>query len=278
MHAARTARQTVVEEFFDLTPFHPATVDCDPGSGRVAAFSATSEQLVARYAALVDLEHEFVDPADVVAESPVALPAFTLRYLYPSRYCQADLVQQNAWDLFGRMPRGYGQLLAVRDWVRAHLKFRIGASKSTTTAIDTLREGASAAFAHVMIAYCRALSFPARIVTGVDYGADPALGPPDFHAYVEVFLGSGTCSIRPEFPRSRVSYGSPPAATRPRFRSPRSSVLYGPACLAWKSAPSTIRRGDSWRPSQPNWPFPPRSEHAVNITTAGFVTFNSTRS
>jgi transglutaminase-like putative cysteine protease len=192
VHAAQTARQTVVEEFFDLTPFHPATVDCDPGSGnRVAAFSATSERLVARYAALVDLEHAFVDPADVAAESPAALPASTLRYLYPSRYCQADLVQQNAWDLFGRMPRGYGQLLAVRDWVRAHLKFRIGASKSTTTAIDTLREGAGVCrdFAHVMIAYCRALNFPARIVTGVDYGADSALGLPDFHAYVEVFAG-----------------------------------------------------------------------------------------
>jgi transglutaminase-like putative cysteine protease len=40
-----------------------------------------------------------------------------------------------------------------------------------------------------MIALCRALNIPARIVTGTDYGADPALGPPDFHAYVEVYLG-----------------------------------------------------------------------------------------
>ena len=192
VHAAQTARQTVVEEFFDLTPFQPTTLECDPGSGnRIAAFGASSGALATRYAALVDLEHEFVDPADIAAENPVALPAATLRYLYPSRYCQADLVQQNAWDLFGRLPRGYGQVLAIREWVRANVKFRIGASKSSTTAIDTLREGAGVCrdFAHVMIAYCRALNFPARIVTGVDYGADPALGPPDFHAYVEVFLG-----------------------------------------------------------------------------------------
>ena len=39
-----------------------------------------------------------------------------------------------------------------------------------------------------MIAICRALSIPARFTTGIDYGADPALGPTDFHAYVEVFL------------------------------------------------------------------------------------------
>ncbi len=44
-------------------------------------------------------------------------------------------------------------------------------------------------FAHLMIALCRALSIPARFTTGTDYGADPALGPPDFHAYVEVYLG-----------------------------------------------------------------------------------------
>lgn len=43
-------------------------------------------------------------------------------------------------------------------------------------------------FAHLMIALCRALNLPARFVTGTDYGADPALGPPDFHAYVEVYL------------------------------------------------------------------------------------------
>ena len=36
---------------------------------------------------------------------------------------------------------------------------------------------------------CRALNVPARFVSALDYGADPALGPPDFHAYAECFLG-----------------------------------------------------------------------------------------
>jgi transglutaminase-like putative cysteine protease len=40
-----------------------------------------------------------------------------------------------------------------------------------------------------MIALCRALNIPARFATGTDYGADPVLGPPDFQAYVEVYLG-----------------------------------------------------------------------------------------
>jgi transglutaminase-like putative cysteine protease len=40
-----------------------------------------------------------------------------------------------------------------------------------------------------MIALCRAVNIPARFVSGIDYGADPALGPTDFHAYVEVYVG-----------------------------------------------------------------------------------------
>ena len=39
-----------------------------------------------------------------------------------------------------------------------------------------------------MIALCRAVNIPARFVSGIDYGADPAMGPTDFHAYVEVML------------------------------------------------------------------------------------------
>ena len=192
VHAARMPRQIVSGETFEIRPFAPAAVDADPVTGnRVAAFAATSAQVAVRYMAQVDIEHRIVDPGDVVAESPAALPVSALPYLYPSRYCQADLVQQHAWDMFGKMPRGYAQVLAVRDWVRASLAFRPGISRSSTTAVDTLRDGAGVCrdFAHTMIAYCRALNFPARFVTGVDYGADPALGPPDFHAYVEVFLG-----------------------------------------------------------------------------------------
>jgi transglutaminase-like putative cysteine protease len=36
---------------------------------------------------------------------------------------------------------------------------------------------------------CRALNIPARLATGIDYGADPSLGPTDFHCYVEAYLG-----------------------------------------------------------------------------------------
>lgn len=80
---------------------------------------------------------------------------------------------------------------AIHDWVTKRVTFQSNSSNGTTTAIDTLidRVGVCRDFAHLMISLCRALNIPARFATGIDYGADPALGPPDFHAYVEVFLG-----------------------------------------------------------------------------------------
>jgi transglutaminase-like putative cysteine protease len=50
-------------------------------------------------------------------------------------------------------------------------------------------EGVCRDFAHLMIALCRAINIPARFATGIDYGADPILGPTDFHAQVEAYLG-----------------------------------------------------------------------------------------
>jgi transglutaminase-like putative cysteine protease len=192
VHAARTPRQRVVEEFFETTPRRIFVLDQESATGnRIAAFDLPSGNIVVRYAARVEISHRIIEPADVIAESPSKLPVESLPFLYPSRYCQADLVQQHAWDTFGSLPRGYGQVRAVRDWVQRRLKFQVGTSRTTTTAIDTLRDGAGACrdFAHTMIAYCRALNYPTRFVTGVDYGADPALGPQDFHAYAETFIG-----------------------------------------------------------------------------------------
>ncbi len=208
---------------------------------RVAAFGATAPKVAVRYAAVVDLTHRIVDPADIVVESPASLPVATLRYLYPSRYCQADLVQKRAWELFGAMPRGYAQVLAVRDWVRSNIAFRIGVSSSTTTVIDTLEAGAGVCrdFAHTMIAHCRALNYPARFVTGVDYGADPALGPPDFHAYAEVFLGGAWYLFDAD--RHLARHGAHPHRHRPRRR--RRIVRHDLRPGAHRDAQGRVQRG-----------------------------------
>jgi transglutaminase-like putative cysteine protease len=143
------------------------------------------------YRATVDLSHHVAEPAQI-GEVPVArLPEQVLSYLYPSRYCQSDRLHRFAMREFGQQWQGYSRVQAIRDWVLQRTTFSSNTSNSTTSAIDTLLEtvGVCRDFAHLMIALCRAINIPARFTTGIDYGADPALGPPDFHAYVEVYLG-----------------------------------------------------------------------------------------
>lgn len=53
-----------------------------------------------------------IDPANFSAvEVPVAeLPDSCLLYLMGSRYCETDRLSQTAWDLFGRIPSGWGRV------------------------------------------------------------------------------------------------------------------------------------------------------------------------
>jgi transglutaminase-like putative cysteine protease len=119
------------------------------------------------------------------------LPAHVLSYIYPSRYCQSDRLLKIAMREFGQQWQGYTRVQGICDWVRQRVVFAQNTSNTNTSAIDTLIDsvGVCRDFAHLMIALCRAVNIPARFTTGIDYGADPALGPTDFHAYVEAYLG-----------------------------------------------------------------------------------------
>ena len=76
IHAARNRRQAVVEEFFSIDPPRDASLSEDAFTGnRIAAFSALSGSLTVRYAALVEIAHRVVEPADITAAPPSALDA-----------------------------------------------------------------------------------------------------------------------------------------------------------------------------------------------------------
>lgn len=192
LQAARTAQQSVVWEQLDIKPFVFSVESFDPTlHNRMLSLTAPPGRLELDYRCTVDLRHHIERPQDV-AEVPIAqLPPAVLPYLYPSRYCQSDCLGPLVMELFGQLPRGYSRVQAVLDWVGQQVSFKSNSSNSATSALDTLRDRAGVCrdFAHLFIALCRALNIPARFATGIDYGADPALGPQDFHAYVEVYLG-----------------------------------------------------------------------------------------
>ena len=192
IHAAHTDRQRVVVEALTLSQNVLPKVETDSATrNRYMRLKALAGPLKVAYSATVDLSHHFAQPG-LIAEVPVArLPAQVLSYIYPSRYCQSDRLHKLAMREFGQQWQGYSRVQAIRDWVLQRTTFSQNTSTSNTSAIDTLLEtvGVCRDFAHLMIALCRAINIPARFTTGIDYGADPALGPTDFHAYVEVYLG-----------------------------------------------------------------------------------------
>lgn len=192
IHAAHSPHQVVRAEQLRINQNIAHQIHTDPATGnRYLRLHGEPGVLELSYSATVDITHHRADPSQV-AEVPVRrMPQEVMGYIYPSRYCQSDRLLRLANNEFGALRQGYGRVQAIRDWVQGHVTFTSNTSNFNTAAVDTLIEqvGVCRDFAHLMIALCRAVNIPARFTTGTDYGADPALGPPDFHAYVEVYLG-----------------------------------------------------------------------------------------
>lgn len=192
IHAAHTRQQTITQENLHISQALIPQVHTDNATAnRYLRLKAGPGPLAVQYGATVALHHHIAQP-DQIAEIPVSqLPMHALSYIYPSRYCQSDQLHKLAVAEFGHLWQGYSRVQAIQNWVQSRVKFTSNTSDSNTSALDTLRDGVGICrdFAHLMIALCRAVNIPARFATGIDYGADPALGPTDFHAYVEVYLG-----------------------------------------------------------------------------------------
>jgi transglutaminase-like putative cysteine protease len=119
------------------------------------------------------------------------LPDDVLQYLIPSRYCDSDLLTQEAWALFAKTPEGWERVKAITDFVHRHVTFGYQFGRSSKTATEVYREktGVCRDFAHLAIAFCRAMNIPARYASGYlgDIGV-PYSGPGDFCAWFEVYL------------------------------------------------------------------------------------------
>ncbi|TIM31511.1 MAG: transglutaminase family protein [Mesorhizobium sp.] len=121
------------------------------------------------------------------------LPSETLLFLLPSRYCESDVLASEAWRLFGHTPLGIPRVQAVCDFVHNHIIFNYGNARPTRTAAEAYREqsGVCRDFAHLAVAFCRALNIPTRYCTGYisDIGLPKPWSDMDFAAWMEVYLG-----------------------------------------------------------------------------------------
>jgi transglutaminase superfamily protein len=152
---------------------------------RATAESGTVDLL---YQAEVDAAHELPgDPDRLQVPLFEQIPADALVFLYPSRFCQSDLLARLAKREFNQNESGFYRVTRICNWIYERVKYLSGTTTPTTSAFDTVTElvGVCRDFAHLAIALCRSLGIPARFVSAYAYG----LNPPDFHAYIEAFLG-----------------------------------------------------------------------------------------
>lgn len=190
LHALSTPNQTLQNESFTVTrgaecEFFPLQT----GENRyVRIDTGNLQQLTLTYevSAVTNPGSRLVRE---ISSVPIAgLERSSLRYLFPSRYCQSDRLGLFASKHFGHLDHPLAQASAISDWIFEQVDYTAGASDANTSACDTLtdRAGVCRDFAHLGIALCRALSIPARYFTG--YACN--MQPPDFHACFEACVGN----------------------------------------------------------------------------------------
>ena len=183
----------IVRETWTTTPEISSHTYLDLYSNRNRRLILPDGQSTFRYDALVEISSYPDIQVPTATQGLVQdLPDETLHFTLASRYCQSDLISDDAWKLFADAPLGWGRVQAVCDWAHDNVAYVSGCSTPETTAMDVynLRQGICRDFAHIGVTLCRALNIPARYC----FGYMPDIGvivPPvamDFHAWFEVFL------------------------------------------------------------------------------------------
>ena len=186
--AATTTHQIISNEALTFEP-NLNVEQCQIGEdgNRLHRVVVEPCNLSIHYEAVAEVSPE-LERVQEVDETVIAeIPPEVLTYMNPSRYCESDLLARFAYEEFSQLAPGYLRVQAINDWVYEHLEYVPGSTNATTTAADVLlqRTGVCRDFAHLAISLCRGIGIPARYVSG--YAVD--LDPPDYHGFMEAYLG-----------------------------------------------------------------------------------------
>ncbi|NKB33971.1 MAG: transglutaminase family protein [Pseudomonadales bacterium] len=129
---------------------------------------------------------------DAMQHAVENLPDEILVYLLGSRYCETDLLVDEAWKLFSSAPFGWQRVQSICDFVHQHINFGYDFARPTKTAAEAYKEKAGVCrdFTHLAITLCRCMNIPSRYCTGYIANIDNALNSDerDFAAWFEAYL------------------------------------------------------------------------------------------
>ncbi|MCB1469806.1 MAG: transglutaminase family protein [Rhizobiaceae bacterium] len=187
LQAAQLARHENLVESLTISSEYKLTTLSDPASkNRYFALNAQAGPLQVKYSAEVTLREHRADPQSIGEVALQQLPLELMPFLLPSRYVSSDRLTAFAEKEFGGLPKGHSRVTAICNWIHDRIEYERGSSTVFTTADETLimRAGVCRDFAHLGIAFCRALNIPARFVSCYAFGLQPS----DFHAVFEAYL------------------------------------------------------------------------------------------
>lgn len=188
LKCVETSGQRILNESFTTTPGTKIDDFSLPGGWNRFSRIRTHQPgtLGISYQARVATTLRFLDVAAFYEEDAGTMLHEVVPFLFPSRYCQSDALREHAFNLFGQIESPYAVALAINNWIHTHIRYVIGSSTETTSALDTLeqKQGVCRDFAQLGIAFCRAMSIPARYATCYAH----RLQPQDFHACFEVSI------------------------------------------------------------------------------------------
>lgn len=207
------SQQSVLSDAIVCVPDVAAEIASTSKGERVLRVEAPKGPFELGYSAIVNVERPEM-PSSVPADQPGRLPLNILTYTLPSRYCESDRFGPNAWELFGKNLDRAEQVRSICRWVDENVAYTPGSTDGRTSAWDVWqsRKGVCRDYTHLAIAFCRALSIPARYVGGYGVGLEPM----NFHACFEAYLGGGW---RLFDPTDGIAPGLIVAATRGRDAS-----------------------------------------------------------
>lgn len=205
----RQSAQLEQPDYLRTEPVVPLTTYMD-GFGNLCTRLVAPPGLIRITSDAVFNANRAYDPVNssAIQHEVADLPPDTLEFLLPSRYCESDLLSNEAWRLFGSTEPGWARVQAVCDFVHNHVRFGYDQADATRTAAQTYAQGIGVCrdFTHLAVAFTRGLNIPTRYCSG--YISDVGLPGPypdqDFCAWMEVFLGGRWWAFDPRNNAPRI--------------------------------------------------------------------------
>ena len=244
-----TKLQCVETESLTVMPELPVEEFAAPDTGnRYHRLEAADGTLTVLYSATVVSKPAIMSAEGILTTPPSMLPQHTLPYVLPSRYCESDQLMRLAWREFGDMPETIERPARIADWVHDNVDYLLGSTGPRASAFNTVtaRAGVCRDFAHLGIAFCRAMNIPARFVSA--YAFD--LWPPDFHAVFEAWLDGRWYLFDPTRLTSRaglIRLGTGRDAADVSF-----ALIFGPAIMTGIEVSATPCEAEGALPPRPS--------------------------